>query len=50
MELALDSHDYGTELERVNRGLKGKDGRPIGIAAENPILDTRMYGVEYAYG
>ena len=48
MELALDSHDDGTEFERVNRGLKGKDGIPIGIAADNTILDTRMYEVEYA--
>ena len=30
--------------------MKDKEGRPIGIASDNPILDTRMYGVEYADG
>ena len=50
MELALDRHYDGPEFARVNNGLKGKDGRPIGIAAENPILDTRMYKVEYYDG
>ena len=50
MELALDRHDYGPIFSRVNNRLKEKDGRPIGIAADNPILDTRMYEVEYADG
>ena len=50
MELALDRHDDGPEFARVNNRLKDKDGRPIGIAAENPILDIRMYGVEYYAG
>jgi hypothetical protein len=30
--------------------LKGKDGLPIGRANNNPILDTRMYEVEYPNG
>ena len=30
--------------------MKDKEGRPIGIASDNPILDTRMYEVEYADG
>ena len=42
MELALDKHDGGPEFERVNKILKEKYGRPIGIVADNPILDTRM--------
>ena len=50
MELALDRHDDGPEFARVNKRLKDKDGRPIGIEAYNPILDTRMYKVEYADG
>ena len=50
MELALDRHDDGPEFARVNKRLKDKDGIPIGIAADNPILDTRMYEVEYADG
>ena len=50
MELATDRHDDGPEFERVNKRLKDKDGIPIGIAADNPILHTRMYKVEYADG
>ena len=50
MKIALDRHDVGPEFSRVNKRLKEKDGRPIVIAADNPILDTRMYEVEYADG
>ena len=50
MELALDRQDEGPEFARVTKRLKDKDGLPIGIASENPILDTRMYEVEYADG
>ena len=42
MELALDSNDDGPKFSRVNERLKDKDGRPIVIAADNPIIDTRM--------
>ena len=45
MELALDRHDNGPEFARVNSRLKGKYGRPIVIAADNAILDTKMYEV-----
>ena len=50
MELALDRHNNGPEFARVNNRLKDKYGRPIGTAEDNPILDTRMYKVEYADG
>ena len=50
MELSLDRHDYEPEFERFNKIIKDKGGRPIVIAADNPILDTRMYEVEYADG
>ena len=30
--------------------IKGKYGLPIGTASENPILDPRMYEVEYLDG
>ena len=50
VELALDRHNDGPEFARVNKILKDKDGRPIVIAAENIILYTRMYEVEYADG
>ena len=48
MELALDRHDDEPEFARVNKRLKEKYGIPTGITADNPILDTRMYEVEYA--
>ena len=50
MELALDMHGDGPEFAIVNNRLKNKDGRPIGIAADNPILDTMMHKIEYADG
>ena len=50
MELAMDRHDDGTEFSIVENRLKYKDGRPIVIAADNTILDTRIYEVEYADG
>ena len=50
MELALDRHEDVPEFARVNNRLKDKDGIPIVTAADNPILDTRMYEVEYADG
>ena len=34
----------------MTKRLKDKEGRPIGITSDNPILDTRMYEVEYADG
>ena len=48
MELAMDRHDDGNEFARVKKRLKDKYGRPIVIAAENPITDTRMHEIEYA--
>ena len=50
MELELERHYGGPEFVRVNKILKDKDGRRIIIAAYNPILDKRMYGVEYSDG
>jgi hypothetical protein len=34
----------------VTKRLRDKDGLPIGVADNNPILDTRMYDVEYPDG
>ena len=42
MELALDRHNNGPEFALFKKRLKNKDGRPIIIAADNPILDTMM--------
>ena len=50
MELDLDRQGEGTKLARVTKWLKDKDGRPIGTASKNPILDSQMYEVEYEDG
>ena len=50
MELALGRHEDGPEFDIFNRILKDKDGRQIVIVKDNPILDTRMYKVEYSDG
>ena len=49
MELAMDRHNNGPEFARVKKRSNDKDIRPIVIAADNQILGTRMYKVEYAY-
>ena len=40
----------GPEYARVTKRLKDEKGLPIGTANDNPILDTRMYEVEYLDG
>jgi hypothetical protein len=51
MELLLDRPGAEPELARVTKRLKDKDGKPIGVAhGNNPILDTRLYEVEYKDG
>lgn len=50
MELALPRDGDGPEFARVTKRLRDADGIPIGVANDNPILDTRMYEVEYADG
>ena len=50
MELALQRDGDGPEFAKVTKRLKDKDGLPIGTANDNPILDTRLYEVEYQDG
>jgi hypothetical protein len=51
MELLMDRPGADPELARVTKRMKDKDGKPIGRAnAKNPILDTRLYEVEYQDG
>ena len=38
------------EFSRVKKILKDANGRPIGVANDNPILDLRIYEVEYCDG
>ena len=51
MELALPQGDsLEPRLARVTKRLKDSKGIPIGTADQNPLLDTRMYEVEFADG
>ena len=50
MELALSREGEDTTLAHVTKRLKYANGLPIGTSHENPILDTRVYGVEYVDG
>ena len=51
MELAIpQGESLEPRLARATKRLKDANGLPIGLANENPILDTRMYEVEYLDG
>ena len=50
MELALPRNGDQPEFARVTKRLKDANGLPIGTANQNPILDSRMYEVEYQDG
>jgi hypothetical protein len=50
MELAIDRDGQDPQLARVKKRLKDNAGNPIGRANNNPILDTRLYEVEYLDG
>ena len=51
MELALPQGDsLEPRLAKVTKQLKDANGIPIGTADQNPLLDTRMYEVEFADG
>ena len=50
MELALDRGGDAPEFARVRKRLRDANGIPIGVANDNPLLDTRIYEVEYLDG
>ena len=50
MEVALPQDTEGPDFARVTKPLKDANDLPIGTANENPILDTRVYQVEYVDG
>ena len=50
MELALPRNSEGPEFARVTKRLRDTNGIPIGTANDNPILDTRIYEIEYLNG
>ena len=50
MEVALPRNDDGPTFAKVTKRLRDANGIPIGTANDNPILDTRVYEVEYLDG
>ena len=50
MEVAMDKSDDYSELVIVRKRVKDNNGKPIGVPDTNPILDTRMYEIEYTDG
>jgi hypothetical protein len=50
MEIAVDRDGQEPQLARVSKRLRDNAGNPIGQANNNPILDTRLYEVEYLDG
>ena len=50
MELELPRNGDQPEFARFTKRLKDANGLPIGTANQNPILDSRMYEVEYQDG
>ena len=49
MELTLP-HKESQSWARVTKRLRDANGLPIGIVDQNPLLDTRIYEVEYSDG
>ena len=50
MEIALPRDGEGPEFAKVTKRLRDANGLPIGTANDNPILDTRLYEVQYLDG
>ena len=51
MELALPKgDDLNPQLAKVMKRLRDANGIPIGMANDNPILDSRVYEVKYQDG
>ena len=50
MELSIERVEDGPEFVRVPKRLNNAEGRPIGVANYNPVLDTRMNEIDYADG
>ena len=50
MELALPRASGEAEFGRVVKRMRDKDGLPIGTANDNPLVDSRVYKVEFLDG
>ena len=49
-ELAFDCGDDSPSFDKSTKIIRDAQGLPTGTANDNPILDTRMYKVEYLDG
>ena len=47
MDIEFQRDNEGTKFAKVTERLQDKNGIPIGTQHDNPILDTRVYEVEY---
>ena len=47
MELAITRYGDMPDFSKMTKRFRDKDGLPIGRAHNNPILDTRMYELDY---
>ena len=50
MEIALSIDGEGPNFAKLTKLLRDANGIPIGRHHENPMLDTRVYEVEYLDG
>ena len=50
MEVSIDRGGDQPAFAKVTKRLKDSNGNPIGIANKNPILDTRLYEVQFFDG
>ena len=50
MELALTKDGESEQFAKVTKRLRDSNGLPIGVAHDNPMLDTIIYEVKYHDG
>ena len=50
MQILMDRGGNEPELAKVIKRLRDEDGNPIGVAHDNPLVDTRLYEIEYEDG
>ena len=49
-EIAVADDEGRVQYGKVTKRLRDAEGRPIGMAADNPLLDTRAYAVKFPDG
>ena len=49
-EIIMDVGSGNEQKGRVTKRSRGHDGKPIGVAHNNPLFDTRKYDVEFTDG